>query len=127
MKEKAAVSAGRATSWLGRYMPALLVGGACIAARMALNPLFPQDRGNFLILVPLLLVAAAVGGIGAALGATALGLAVNLLLVGQTMLTDRQNLIGAAIFVVLGVTAGLGGGRLRGAAARASASILLLS
>ena len=117
----------RARSWVAAYMPSLLVGGACVAARMALTPIFPADRANFLVLVPALLVAAASGGLGAALVATALGLAVNLLLLGPAMVSEPQNLVGALVFVMLGAGAGVVGGRLSRNAARSASALEALA
>lgn len=106
-----------------RYAPALLALGACIAARVALAPVFPHERANFLILAPALLVAASSGGLGGALLATAAGLTVNLVLLGSVLASETGNLVGAGIFILLGVVAGFGGSRLLRNAERAAATM----
>lgn len=113
----------RPRNWLARYGVAVFASAGCILARLALTPVFPADRANFLVLVPSLLVGAAVGGLGAALVATALGLALNLILIGPASYADAQNVVAAIIFVLLGVAAGAGGSRLLANAERASLAL----
>jgi two-component system sensor kinase FixL len=64
-----------------------------------------------------------VAGLGGALLTTALGLTVNVLLIGPRPLADPPNLTAALIFVLLGIIAGLGGGRLLANARRAAAAL----
>jgi two-component system sensor kinase FixL len=109
-------------AWLGGrlrgYAVAILATAACVAARLALDPVF-HDKAAFLLFVPGLMVAALAGGLGAALLATALALAFNASLVGPELLGDPQNVIGAILFAVLGVASGVAGQRLRRNAQRA--------
>ncbi|MGZ3375096.1 MAG: PAS domain S-box protein [Phenylobacterium sp.] len=108
--------------WLTRYGVAALATGVCLAARLALTPIF-HDGTNFLIFVPGVMVAAAVGGLPAALLATALALAINIGLVGSSLLGDPQTLVAALIFVLLGLGAGVSGSRLLTSSRRASQAL----
>ena len=107
----------RLNHWLG-YGVALAATGLCAAARYALDPVF-QNQAVFLLFVPALMAAATVGGFGPALAATLLGLVINAALVGEALLDDPSNLIGAAVFAALGLASGVAGSRLRRSAADA--------
>ena len=107
---------------LARYAVAALAIGLCMAARLALTPIY-HERASFLIFAPGLMLAAWVGGLGPALLATAFGLALNAALVGGALGDDPQTLVGAAIFLILGVASGLVGERLLKSSRRAAAAV----
>ncbi|MBS0333276.1 MAG: PAS domain S-box protein, partial [Proteobacteria bacterium] len=97
--------------WFARYGAAVVATGACLLARLALTPIL-HERANFLLFVPGVMVASAVGGLGAALLATALGLGLNAWLVGPALILEPQLLVGSITFVALGIASGWAGGRL---------------
>jgi hypothetical protein len=45
-------------SAIARYGIAVLSSGVCMAGHLALAPIYPDDRANFLVLAPSLLVGA---------------------------------------------------------------------
>jgi two-component system sensor kinase FixL len=108
---------------IARWGAVVLASLACIGLRLALAPIFPTDRANFLTLVPSLFVGAGLAGLGGAMLAAFLGLAVNVALAGVSGVEDLPTLAGGAIFVLLGVFAGVGGDRLRASAQRASVAL----
>ena len=116
-----------ARDWFTRYGIALLASGGCVLARLALTPVFPGDLANYLVLVPSLLVGAAVGGLGGALLTTGIGLAVNLVLIGSGSFAEPQNIVATIIFILLGLTAGAGGSRLLANSRRASQALAELA
>lgn len=77
--------------------------------------LAPYLHGNpvFVLYVPVLLVAAGLGGRGPALVATALCLGVSALFIGRDLLANPANLIDAGLFLLLGPIIALAGHRLR--------------
>lgn len=93
------------------YMAA--VGGAVIALaiRQALSGAF-EDRTFFVLYVPVVLVAAALGGRGPALTATALCLAASTAVLRDALWTDPANLIDALGFALLGPFVAIAGERL---------------
>ncbi|MFN3515166.1 MAG: sensor histidine kinase [Phenylobacterium sp.] len=77
-----------------------------------LGPIF-GGRVVFLVLVPGVIAAAAVGGAGPALAATALGLVVALGLHWNDIVGDPANLTAALLFAAIGVALAVGGWRMR--------------
>jgi two-component system sensor kinase FixL len=96
--------------WLG-YAVAVAAAGASFALQLVLAPIF-QDRTVFVVFVPAVIAAAAVGGVGPALVVTALGLLGGFALEGLAVTRDPANLIDALLFLVLGPAIGLAGLRL---------------
>lgn len=96
-----------------RYGYLVAVVGAIIALsiRVGLGAAF-GDRTFFVLYVPVVLVAAAVGGRGPALAATALCLAASAAILRETLWTDPANLIEAVGFVLLGPFVAVAGERL---------------
>jgi two-component system, LuxR family, sensor kinase FixL len=94
------------------YLIAVFATVACAGARLALTPVY-EDRTSFLLFIPALMASAALGGLGPALTATALGLAAMWLFSGDALLADPSNLVNAAIFLLLGIASGIAGARLR--------------
>jgi two-component system sensor kinase FixL len=98
-----------------RHMPWSGYGvavGAAIAGlglRLALQPLF-HERTSLIVFVPAVMAATAVGGLGPALVATALGLAASLAF-SQAHLGDPANLAELALFAILGPVIGVVGRR----------------
>jgi two-component system sensor kinase FixL len=109
----------RLLGWIAAYGVAVLASGVCIALRMALAPVF-HDKANFILFVPAIMAAAAFGGIGPSLLATALAISFNALVVGPHLIGDPQNLIAATIFAMLGIVMGFGGTWLRRSARRSA-------
>jgi two-component system sensor kinase FixL len=70
------------------------------------------DRTIFIIFVPAVIIAAAAGGMGPALVATALGLLASFALNGAAVVADPGNMINALFFLLLGPAIGLAGSRL---------------
>jgi two-component system sensor kinase FixL len=108
--------------WVRAYGIAVAASAAGMVARLALDPVF-QDRPSFLIFVPGVMVAAAFGGLGPALLATALALAFYGVVDGRVLLTNPQDMLSSAIFVALGLACGLAGARLRLNARLAAAAV----
>ena len=113
---------GRRRGWITGYAVAGVASAAAMAVRLALEPIF-HERANFLVFAVAVLAGAAVGGIGPALFATALGVAFYGFLVGPELVTDLQNLVTAALFVMIGVACGLAGQRMRRDADAAAAAV----
>jgi two-component system sensor kinase FixL len=109
--------------WAARYGVAVAAGALCVLGGLALEPIYPHDRANFLVLAPSLLVGGAVAGLGGALLTTLIGLAVNLVMIGPGAFADPPNLVAALLFALLGVIAGVGGGRLLANAGRAEQAL----
>jgi two-component system sensor kinase FixL len=76
--------------------------------RVALEPIF-HARTLFVVFVPAVIASAALGGMGPAITATALGVLGSLLFSGRSMLTDPANLVDALLFLALGPAFGLAG------------------
>ena len=96
-----------------RYGYAAAVAGALIALaiRWALGGAF-EHRTFFVLYVPVVLVAAALGGRGPALAATALCLAASAAVLREALWTDPANLVDAFGFALLGPFVAVAGERL---------------
>jgi two-component system sensor kinase FixL len=96
-----------------RYGYLAAVGGAIIALgiRLALDGLI-GDRTFLILFVPVVLVAAALGGRGPALAATALCLAASAVVLNEAQWTNPANLIEAIGFALLGPFVAVAGERL---------------
>lgn len=108
--------------WLARYGAAVLASGACLAVRLALTPVL-HDRAEFLLFMPGVMVAAAFGGLGAALLATTIALGLNLWLAGLSLLHDPQVQVSAVTFIALGLACGWAGSQLLASLRQASAAL----
>jgi two-component system, LuxR family, sensor kinase FixL len=108
-------------SSLRGYGVAVLASGVCMAARVALAPVF-LEKSSYMLFVPALMVAALMG-IGPALLATALGLLFHAILIGDAAFTDPQNLVAGAVFLMLGVASGYAGAWLRRSRDRATSAL----
>eukprot|EP01036_Dinobryon_divergens_P057213 gene57213-76402_t len=97
--------------WPLGFAVALLSTGLCIAARVALDAIYPQDA-DFLLFVPALIASAAAGGLAPALLACALSLVACLGLQGGLSLAEPGALVRVGVFVGLGVISGLVGARM---------------
>lgn len=87
---------------------AVLGSGLGLAARLAMTPLL-QDRLALLFFVPAVVAAAALGGAVPGAVATVLGLICGLFVTWSTGVLALGDLVGAAVFVLLGVTITAGG------------------
>ena len=106
-----AQSTARLRQLLG-YTVIVLAFGLSLFLRAALAPLLGRQTGLSL-LIPALLVAAALGGAGPVLAATLAGLVGCLWLAGPERLSDPGNLIDIAVFVTLGPCIAYGGWALK--------------
>ncbi len=123
MDEPTAISgAARLRRWGASYGAAVLAIAACLLVRLALTPIL-HERANFLLFVPAVLVSGVLGGLGAALLATTIGLAVNFWMVGASLVADPQLLVASITFVALGVASGWAGGRLSASLRQAAATL----
>jgi two-component system sensor kinase FixL len=104
------------------YLVAFAATAACFAVRLALEPIF-HERTLFMVYVPAVIVGAAMGGMGPALLATALGLAGSMVFAGAALAQVPANLIEALLFLLLGPAIGLAGLRLKQRGAQASAAL----
>jgi two-component system sensor kinase FixL len=93
------------------YGVAIAAAGMSFLVEVLLAPIF-AERTIFLIFVPAVIAAAAAGGMGPALLATALGLMASLVLDGKAIVADPANLIEGALFLLLGPAIGFAGSRL---------------
>jgi len=93
------------------YMAAVAGAVIALAIRLILSGAF-DDRTFFVLYVPVVLVAAALGGRGPALAATALCLAASAAVLRETLWTNPANLIDALGFAVLGPFVAVTGERL---------------
>ncbi|WP_426046139.1 PAS domain S-box protein [Brevundimonas sp. TWP3-1-2b1] len=93
------------------YLAAIVGAVIAVGIRLALSPVFDQ-RSLFILYVPMVLVAAALGGRGPALLATALGLAINAVTLQSALWSDPANLIDAFGFALLGPFIAVAGERL---------------
>ena len=93
------------------YMAAVAGAVIALAVRLILSGAF-DDRTFFVLYVPVVLVAAALGGRGPALAATALCLAASAAVLRETLWTNPANLIDALGFAVLGPFVAVTGERL---------------
>lgn len=101
---------GARSPWFG-YGVAVAAAGVSFLVEFLLAPIF-AERTIFLIFVPAVIAAAAAGGMGPALLATALGLMASLVLGGKAILADPANLIEGVLFLLLGPAIGFAGSRL---------------
>jgi two-component system, LuxR family, sensor kinase FixL len=81
------------------------------AARALLNP-FLGDQSPFLLFVPAVLAASTVGGLGPGLLATGLSLALSTFFAADPLQFSAADLVGAAVFFVIGVGLALRGEQL---------------
>ena len=93
------------------YMAAVAGAVIALAIRLILSGAF-DDRTFFVLYVPVVLVAAALGGRGPALAATALCLTASAAVLRETLWTNPANLIDALGFAVLGPFVAVTGERL---------------
>ena len=93
------------------YMAAAAGALIALAIRWGLSGAF-DDRTFFILYVPVVLVAAALGGRGPALAATALCLAASAAVLRDALWTDPANLIDALGFALLGPFVAVSGERL---------------
>ncbi|WP_296459516.1 PAS domain S-box protein [Phenylobacterium sp.] len=89
----------------------MAAAAACLGFRVLLDPYFHDDL-VFLLFVPALLAAAAVGGLGPTLLAGALSIVLSFQAIGFGMAGDIPLLVRAGVFVVLALGIGLIGSRL---------------
>jgi signal transduction histidine kinase len=99
------------------YVLAMVAVAAALALRYFMNPLLGQ-QGPYLILTLAIAVAAFGGGFGPAVLATVLGVSIGTyLFIGRggapNELLQRENLSRTVLFVVIGLSIGVIGGRLR--------------
>src|SRR5438477_6855087 len=109
----------RAKRDAARYTVAPVVVALAIAAKLLLSPI-ASDESVYLILVPAVLAAAGLGGLGPGLAATALGL-LFVALTAQSRLGATE-IANAAIFAAIGAGVSWIGGALRQNRVRATAS-----
>ncbi|HXG79630.1 MAG TPA: PAS domain S-box protein [Methyloceanibacter sp.] len=93
------------------YLAAALAVGVLLLLAWGLYP-WLQGRGSFLIFIPAILFASALGGLGPGLFATALGLVFGLLMSGIGGI-DTHELLIAVIFSIVGIGICLFGEQLR--------------
>lgn len=92
--------------------------------RVALDPLIGHTP-LFLLFVPAVLISARFGGLGPALLATAGGMAVAVIEMGASGLSEAGNLISGGVFLLTGVAMSLAGERLRRESRRADVQLRL--
>src|SRR5689334_2050065 len=99
-----------AREWFG-YIAA--VGGSilALAVRFMFAPYF-EHRTFFVIYVPAVLIAALTGGLGPAILATGLGIAISAVFLDGGMFGNAANIIDLCLFASLGPSFGIIGGRL---------------
>ena len=97
--------------WVLGFAVALLSTGLCMAARVALEPIYRDDL-VFLLFVPALIASAAAGGLVPALLAGVLSLIAAFGLTGFDRPDDLEPAIQAAVFMGLSVATGLVGSRM---------------
>ena len=113
-------------STLRGYGVALAAAAAALLVRLLLAP-YLHDRALFILYVPVILIAAGLGGRGPALLATGLCLGISAIFLGASLYERPANLIEAVGFVVLGPIVALIGERLRKSAREAIAKEAHLS
>jgi two-component system sensor kinase FixL len=104
---------------VARYIVAPVTIALAIGAKLALSPI-ASDESVYLILVPAVLAAAGLGGLGPGLAATVLGL-LFVVLTAQSRL-GASDIANAAIFAAIGAGVSWIGGALRQNRVRATAS-----
>ena len=97
--------------WVLGFAVALLSTGLCMAARVALEPIYRDDL-VFLLFVPALIASAAAGGLVPSLLAGFLSLVAAFGLTGFERSDDLEPAIQAAVFMGLSVATGLVGSRM---------------
>ena len=105
-----------------RALPAFVFGALAVAAGAALRALLPAGAGEgagFLVFLPAVIGAAALGGLWPGLSATLLGAAVGLALAG----TGADALAGAALFAAAGAALTLGGEWFQRSGARTASAL----
>ena len=102
---------GRAIPRRYGYMAAVVGALIALSIRLTLNSAF-GDRTFFTLYVPVVLVAAAIGGRGPALAATALCLLSSVVVLREALWGSPANLIDAAGFAILGPFVAVTGERL---------------
>jgi len=93
------------------YLAAVVGATLALLLRVALSGFF-ADRSFFVLHVPIVLVAAAIGGLGPALAATALCLGVSVVVLQDNLWSSPANLVDALGFAVLGPFIAVAGERL---------------
>lgn len=94
------------------YAVALVAVLLCLLLQRALHPVF-HDRVAFLIFVPAVITAAAVGGAGPGFTATILPLASSYLIRWRELLGDPANLADAVLFLLIGCAISFGGAQFK--------------
>ena len=123
MQPSAGSSAKRPGTRAGfAYLAAIAAAAACFAVGLALEPIF-QQRTLFMVYTPAVILGGALGGMGPALLATALGLAASLVFAGAALAQAPTNLIEALLFLLLGPAIGLAGQRMKERSAEASVAL----
>src|SRR5215831_7435975 len=109
-----------------RYAIALAAVGVAVAGRILLNPLL-QDEAPFLLLVPAVLAASALGGLGPGLLATGLSVVSGLFFFAEFPSLTSAQLGSTAVFALVGCGLAWCGGqvvRARSAAAETTRDLL---
>jgi two-component system sensor kinase FixL len=104
-----------------RYSLALACVAAAFAARLLLEPTL-QDQAPFLLFIPALLVAGVFAGVGPALLATVLSLALGLYFFTKFPAMSEPELVNAGVYAVVGIGIALIGERLQRTRLQAAAS-----
>ena len=94
------------------YLAALAGAALALVIRLGVNEPF-AERSFFLIYVPVVLSASALGGLGPGVLATSLCLGITAMLIGDLLWNDPANLLSGLVFTGLGVMIAVGGERLR--------------
>ncbi len=107
-------------AWAAGYAVAIAAAAACLGLRVLMDPFFHDDL-VFLMFVPALLAAAAVGGFGPTMLAGGLSIVFSLSAIGFGTFDEPQTMVRAGIFMALTLAIGAGGERLKRAARDAQA------
>ncbi|WP_293677221.1 PAS domain-containing sensor histidine kinase [uncultured Phenylobacterium sp.] len=97
--------------WAAGYAAAVAATAACLGFRILLSRYFHDDL-VFLLFVPALLAAAAVGGLGPTLFAGGLSLFASLAVIGFQSINDPEAVVRGAVFASLTVAIGVAGSRM---------------
>jgi two-component system sensor kinase FixL len=111
MQGKRAASSNRFQGWRGYALAAAAIALSLVLLTL-LEPIF-QAQVGFLIFVPAVIAAAALGGAGPALAATGLALAGGFGLRGGDIVASLPNLTDAGLFLMIGVAISFGGRRMQ--------------
>jgi two-component system sensor kinase FixL len=115
-------------NWTGTaaaYGVAVIATAGALVLRLALSP-FVGEWALLILYVPAVLLSASLGGLGPAILAMALAVAVSVGVTGRAILLNPSNAVTVATFIILGVGSGLLGRRMRRSiddAARATAEL----